>query len=240
MVWLLAAAPAQATRNISIASVAVPPPMTVGEQGSRDIKMTNISDAMETYTPNPVWIQPSCGSAPDPCANPDVGVFSVASVTGVDGVCNGDSFTVTHDDTRDLGAFKIIPVTPRAMQPNPPVNPPEFCTYRFTFDVLRLPTVDSDPGTAGLQTTQRIFVSPAEHPSTVQSVTVGDVTVNPCTTNCPPTPPTPPTNPPVTTPPAAIPAAGPTGLRAAALKKCKKKHGRARSKCKKRANLLPV
>jgi hypothetical protein len=40
--------------------------------------------------------------------------------------------------------------------------------------------------------------------------------------------------------PAATPAAGPTGLRAAALKKCKHKHGRARAKCKKRANLLPV
>jgi hypothetical protein len=35
-------------------------------------------------------------------------------------------------------------------------------------------------------------------------------------------------------------ATGPTGLRAAALKKCKKKHGRARAKCKKKANGLPV
>jgi CSLREA domain-containing protein len=33
---------------------------------------------------------------------------------------------------------------------------------------------------------------------------------------------------------------GPTGLRAAALKKCKKKHGRARANCKKRANKLPL
>lgn len=32
----------------------------------------------------------------------------------------------------------------------------------------------------------------------------------------------------------------PTGRRAAALKKCKKKHGAARKKCKKKANLLPV
>jgi hypothetical protein len=31
-----------------------------------------------------------------------------------------------------------------------------------------------------------------------------------------------------------------TGQRAAALKKCKHKHGRARAKCKKKANLLPV
>jgi NHL repeat-containing protein len=40
--------------------------------------------------------------------------------------------------------------------------------------------------------------------------------------------------------PAATPLAGPTGQRAAALKKCKKKHGAARQKCKKKANLLPV
>jgi DNA-binding beta-propeller fold protein YncE len=33
---------------------------------------------------------------------------------------------------------------------------------------------------------------------------------------------------------------GPTGQRAAALKKCKKKHGRARAKCKKKANRLPL
>jgi DNA-binding beta-propeller fold protein YncE len=36
------------------------------------------------------------------------------------------------------------------------------------------------------------------------------------------------------------PAAGPTGQRAAALAKCKKKHGKARKKCRKRANRLPV
>ena len=37
-----------------------------------------------------------------------------------------------------------------------------------------------------------------------------------------------------------VPAPGPTGQRAAALKKCKKKHGHKRKKCKKKANLLPV
>jgi CSLREA domain-containing protein len=41
--------------------------------------------------------------------------------------------------------------------------------------------------------------------------------------------------------PQAIPAVGPTGLRAVALKKCKKKKSAAaRRKCKRRANLLPV
>jgi CSLREA domain-containing protein len=52
----------------------------------------------------------------------------------------------------------------------------------------------------------------------------------------PPPPPSPPSSP---TPTATAPS-GPTGLRAAALKKCKKKHGAARAKCKKKANLLPI
>jgi predicted outer membrane repeat protein len=47
-------------------------------------------------------------------------------------------------------------------------------------------------------------------------------------------PPTTGGGPPATTTP------GPTGLRAAALKKCKKKHGKKRKKCKKKANTLPV
>jgi hypothetical protein len=49
--------------------------------------------------------------------------------------------------------------------------------------------------------------------------------------------------PPVVTPPAPMPTtppAGPTGRRAAALKKCKKKSGDARAKCKKKAKRLPV
>jgi parallel beta helix pectate lyase-like protein len=50
-----------------------------------------------------------------------------------------------------------------------------------------------------------------------------------------------PTSPSPSPSPSPLPVtAGPTGLRAAALKKCKKKHGQARRKCKKRANLLPI
>src|SRR4051794_1666025 len=40
--------------------------------------------------------------------------------------------------------------------------------------------------------------------------------------------------------PAPLSTAGPTGQRAAALRKCKRKHGKKRKKCKQRANLLPV
>ena len=51
-----------------------------------------------------------------------------------------------------------------------------------------------------------------------------------------PLPPTPPAALPPT-PPAAVPAA--TGQRAAALKRCKKRKGKARKKCKKKAKQLP-
>jgi hypothetical protein len=45
----------------------------------------------------------------------------------------------------------------------------------------------------------------------------------------------------VSPPPGPAPAAGPTGKRAAALKKCKKKKSKkARKKCKKKARKLPV
>jgi len=40
--------------------------------------------------------------------------------------------------------------------------------------------------------------------------------------------------------PSSPPAAAPTGQQAAALTKCKKKHGKARRKCQRKANLLPV
>jgi YVTN family beta-propeller protein len=51
-----------------------------------------------------------------------------------------------------------------------------------------------------------------------------------------------PSSPPAQTPATQTPApsAGPTGQRAAALKKCKKKRGKARKKCVKKAQLLPV
>lgn len=41
-------------------------------------------------------------------------------------------------------------------------------------------------------------------------------------------------------PTAAAPAPGPTGQRAAALAKCKHKHGKAKKRCKKRASPLPL
>ncbi len=44
----------------------------------------------------------------------------------------------------------------------------------------------------------------------------------------------------LTQPPNTPAAAGPTGRRAAALRKCKRKKGKARKKCKKRAKKLPV
>lgn len=44
----------------------------------------------------------------------------------------------------------------------------------------------------------------------------------------------------VTAPDALAPVAAPTGQRAAALAKCKHKHGKKRKKCRKRANQLPL
>src|SRR4029079_11197869 len=93
------------------------------------------------------------------------------------GQCNGDSFTTAADDTRDTGAIKVTPTTPRALMVN------DFCTVRFHFDVLRVPTTDVDPVTPGVQTQQRYFASPSEHPTGLFSVN-GDLTVNPSSAHC--------------------------------------------------------
>ncbi len=213
---LLSAAPAaNAAWSMSFSNVGVTP-LTVGESGSVDIKLTNVSTASETFTPNPIGIQPSCGEDVDPCGVPDPGVFSLTSVTGIDGQCNGDSFSTAQDNVFDAGASTITPVTPRALMVN------DFCTLRFAFDVLKLPTTDVDPVTPGIQTQQRYFARPTEHPGNLFSVK-GDLTVNPCSAHCPVV-----TPPPVATPTVPAPPA--------TKKKCKKKHRRAAAarKCKRK------
>jgi hypothetical protein len=232
MTWLLAAAPvAQATRMFSVSSGGAPPPVNVGENLTQDLTLTNVSDGGEMVSPNQIWLTASCGTNSSPCDTPDLGVFSLTSVSGTAGNCAGDSFVITNDNTFETGGFKVTPPTPFTLMPT------QFCTFHFVLNALRVPTNDSDLGTTGVQTHQRLYEKLDETPTGSSSSNLGDVTVNPCTTNCPPAPPSTPTPTPNTPPATTQPI---TGQRAAALKKCKRKHGRARSKCKKRANLLPV
>jgi hypothetical protein len=227
-VVLLGFAPAaQATRQFSVTSGGAPPPMTVGGTGAQDLTLTNVSDGGETVSPNQLWITTSCGTNTSPCDTPDLDVFSLASVTGTAGVCAGDTFTVAADNTFDTGGFKATPPTPHTLAVG------QSCSLHFPLNVLRVPTSDSDLGTAGVQTHQRLYVKLDETPTGSSSSNLGDVTVNPCTTNCPVT------RTPTPTPTLATPTV--TGQRAAALKKCKKKKpGRARPSCRKKANKLPV
>jgi len=76
---LIAAPAANAAYSLSFSNVGSTT-LTAGESGSVDIKLTNVSTAGETFTPNPIWIQPSCGEHNDPCGVPDLNVFSVAAV----------------------------------------------------------------------------------------------------------------------------------------------------------------
>jgi hypothetical protein len=205
-------------RQFSVSSGGVPPPMTVGGTGAQDLTLTNVSTGSETVSPNQIWITASCGTNTSPCDTPDLGVFSLASVTGTAGVCAGDTFTVAADNTFDTGGFKVTPPTPHTLAVN------DFCTFHFVFNVLRVPTNDSDPGTTGVQTKQRLYVKLGETPTSSSSSALGDVTVNPCTTNCPGTP-TP--TPPATTDPCA-------GLGGKSLKKCRckrKPNSAKRKKC---------
>jgi len=215
---LIGAPAAHATRIFSVSSVGSVDPMTVGETGTRDLKLTNVSDAGETVSPNQLWLTASCGTNTSPCDTPDLGVFSLASVTGTDGVCAGDSFNITADETFDTGGFKITPVTPRTLNVN------DFCTYHFVYNVLRVPTNDSDLVTTGVQTRQRLYEKVDEHLSGTSSSALGDVTVNPCSAHCP-----------VVTPPPTTTTPTPPGP-PATKKKCKKKHRRAAAakKCRKK------
>ena len=217
---------APAAQGTALVSVGweTPGTMTAGGTATQDLVITNYSDAGEPTTLSPIWFVPSCGTTDiSPCEAPDIGVFSVDSpVIGPAGQCNEDLFPVVAADT--------VPATGRVgLNPSPALTlaagapaPGESCRIRLAYHVLRVPTYDSDPAMAGVQTRQAF-----QYTLNGSGVTshANQVTVNPD-----PTPP-------------LIPATGTapgTNLRATALKKCKKKKGKARKKCVAKAKKLPL
>jgi hypothetical protein len=100
------------------------------------------------------------------------------------------------------------------------------------YGVLGTEPAEGSPQTLGGMIPERILVS-AKVEADADHDNFGDETQDQCPTNA------------ATTGPCPTAVAAPTGQRAAAIKKCKKKYpGKAkakkRKKCKKRANLLPV
>ncbi|MEA2716348.1 MAG: hypothetical protein QOI99_665 [Actinomycetota bacterium] len=119
-------------------------------------------DNVDPVTIQAITLVPSCGSplptGPGNCASPDPGVVS-SSATGVGEVgtaCAGIVFTITVVDAA-TGKVSFTPGTPFALQP--PGSPSDTCRINFTFNVLKSPTVDSQPAQPGVQTSQIAYAT---------------------------------------------------------------------------------
>jgi hypothetical protein len=105
-----------------------------------------------------ITLIPSCGllglaSVCDPIGGADPGVLQVSSTAlGAAGTaCAGMPFAVTLIDPA-FGRLRFAPQPPGTHVQLP--TPGSFCRIDFTFDVLKVPTLDQDPVTPGIQTVQ--------------------------------------------------------------------------------------
>lgn len=170
----------------------------------------NFGDAGLCAGDEGITLIPSCGEndGAASCTAPDPGVFEVTSTPVGAAGCAGTLFAVTVADAA-LGKLRFTPQNRISLAPG------ATCKIDFKIRVLKVPTLDSDPGRPGVQTSQLAssrFVStlfPAR--GNGNGETFG-TTVNP-----PPPPPPPPAtvNPP---PPSATvnpppPPEGPSGGR---------------------------
>jgi hemolysin type calcium-binding protein len=180
--YLLAMPGTASAAVVAIGSVNFPSTVTVGQtgvsatirmengntspDGSNDNLVCNAADLVSACTTpisDPgILLVPSCKAlAGNQCApaGADPGVFQLSATgtaTAAPGTaCAAYVFTITP-----LGdAFGTVRFTPQPpgnhVLLNGPANPPaNFCEVAFTFDVLKSPTGDLDPGAAGIQTAQ--------------------------------------------------------------------------------------
>jgi hypothetical protein len=160
---------------------------------------------------------PSCGAfTSPPCTRPEPGVITVnPTATGAVGSsCAGTnfSFPVTDNATGEI-SFTPAP----GSQPQVPAG--SECRINFTYNVVKSPAIDSQPGEPGTQTDQILFVR-FSHPSSfdfVEELGSDFTTIAPATTAQPPAPAA------NNTPPPAKKCKKKKGKKASAAKKCKKK-----------------
>lgn len=126
------------------------------------IQNTSTSDqGSVTIASGGASLTPSCGTLTSPanaCSVPDVGVFAPSATgTGAAGTdCAGDTFTIVPVPGSTTGEIKFNgpPIVLTATVSGTDLNGGA-CVIDFTVDVLKVPAVDEDPGTPGIQTTQR-------------------------------------------------------------------------------------
>jgi hypothetical protein len=168
---LIALLPGVAEAGVGASAVpSFPPVVTVGASGleaSIELRNTNTdANAAEINTvcnagdPAPcptgargIVLIPSCSAqGPDAaCTRFDPGVFAIAkTATGATGTaCANTVFDVTTIE----GPSGAVRFTPRAAHVTLPGSGAA-CRIVFTFSVVKAPTVDQDPGEAGIQTVQ--------------------------------------------------------------------------------------
>jgi len=151
---LLASAASGQAATFSIAiGIQGPSLVTVGEtnrQGS--LGLTNNSTGLGPVTLTSITYHPSCGDFSLACTSPEPGVFSLANSAGgaAGTACADRAFTVSSDAN---GRYTFTTSPPIVLATG------ASCTVNFGFNVLRAPTIDSQPATPGAQTTRSAIVN---------------------------------------------------------------------------------
>ena len=157
---LLAVSPASAAVSAGV-GFTVPTAVAVGSTNlNASLTVNNQNNAPnqnESNTINEILFIPSCGStfsnAANPCSSPDPGVFSISSTgTGAAGTaCAGRTFNVSAHPATGGFLFTVVGA-PVATAPPGGSAGSDRCTVNFTMNVLKTPSIDSQPGLVGIQT----------------------------------------------------------------------------------------
>jgi hypothetical protein len=161
---LLAAAPfvplppASAAAVISATSGFTGTTASIGQTLTTSVTVTNLSTAPDgAMALDTIFFVPSCGSTGPitsdcPVDSQDPNVFEVHPVgTGASGTgCAGTTFTVQISNASG-GRYELAPEEPIVLAP-PAAGDLDTCQIELIVTIAASPTVDSRPGTPGLQT----------------------------------------------------------------------------------------
>ncbi len=173
-----------AAANVSLStSLTVPAATSVGQTGvAGSFTVINANTPPQAGASNTITelsLTLSCGaagSAANPCPSPDPGVFQVTSATGAAGTaCAGVTFSVSAPNAN--GTVTLTPTTPVSLLPPGGPAGSDRCTVNFTFSVLKLPVIDSNPGAAGVQTRTSLRAQATSSGLTVATFSSVEVTV---------------------------------------------------------------
>ncbi len=150
---LLGAVPAANAGTFPGANHTMIQPIIVGQQdqaGTLTLSNNSTPPDLGPMLFNTIKLTPSCPQniSPTCTPTPDPGVFAIDSLaTGRAGTaCDGITFTVTIDHAPS-GRYLFTPDAPVIVAVGGPT-----CIIDFTYDVLKVPTIDSNPGQLGAQT----------------------------------------------------------------------------------------